>query len=199
MTADAKHPIQPMVIDDQGTLRFKKNLFVRHLLDSFQGGLNQLARLSYPREDYVQLMQLIGYSLGGFGELSCVTDEDYEAAEKEVIDFKGVRLADSRKNRIYIAGPMSGIPEHNFPAFNAAAESLRAAGWHVENPADHGAIEGAEWSDYLRYDIACLATCEAIALLPGWHKSKGACLEFSLAGSLGMRFFHRENKEWVES
>ena len=27
--------------------------------------------------------------------------------------------------RIYIAGPMTGMPEHNFPAFHAAAERFR--------------------------------------------------------------------------
>ena len=52
----------------------------------------------------------------------------------------------ARANRVYVAGPMTGIAEHNFPAFNAAAASLRAAGWHVENPADHGDVPGAAWT-----------------------------------------------------
>jgi hypothetical protein len=37
--------------------------------------------------------------------------------------------------RAYIAGPMTGLPEFNFPAFHAAAASLRARGFEVENPA----------------------------------------------------------------
>ncbi|WP_440132142.1 DUF4406 domain-containing protein, partial [Escherichia coli] len=60
---------------------------------------------------------------------------------------------------------MTGHQNFNFPAFNAEADRLRAAGWHVENPADHGHVDGAEWADYLRYDIWRLATCEAIHLL----------------------------------
>jgi len=91
-----------------------------------------------------------------------------------------VRLAPSR------AGPMSGLPEFNFPAFNAEAAALRAQGFAVLNPAEHGIVDGADWADYLRHDIAGLASCERIHLLPGWSKSKGARLEHSIAVALGM-------------
>lgn len=46
--------------------------------------------------------------------------------------------------RIYLAGPMTGLPEHNFPAFHAEAARLRGLGYHVENPAEHGVIDGFE-------------------------------------------------------
>ncbi|MBF3131496.1 DUF4406 domain-containing protein, partial [Pseudomonas aeruginosa] len=52
--------------------------------------------------------------------------------------------------RIYLAGPMTGLPEHNFPAFHAEAARLRSLGYQVENPAEHGEIPGFEWADYLR-------------------------------------------------
>lgn len=78
-----------------------------------------------------------------------------------------VLLDADREMRVYIAGPMTGLADYNFPAFNAMADKMRAAGWHVESPADHGLVPGAEWADYLRYDIGCLASCEAIMLLPG--------------------------------
>ena len=102
------------------------------------------------------------------------------------MDNAGVQLAASRLGRAYLAGPMTGFDDYNFPAFNAEADRLRAAGWHVENPADHGVVDRADWADYLRYDIGRLATCEAIALLPGWSKSKGARLEVTIAKALGM-------------
>ena len=97
-----------------------------------------------------------------------------------------VPLADSRKGRIYVAGPMTGYEDHNFPAFNDAADALRTAGHEVINPADHGLVPGAEWADYLRADIALLSTCESVYLLRGWEKSKGAQLEVAIATSLGM-------------
>ena len=36
--------------------------------------------------------------------------------------------------RLYLAGPMSGIKDFNFPAFNEAAEHLRKLGYEVFNP-----------------------------------------------------------------
>jgi len=96
------------------------------------------------------------------------------------------RLREERGSRIYIAGPMTGLPDLNFPAFNAAAVKLRSGGWHVENPAEHGVVPSAEWGDYLRWDLARMMTCGTIYLLPGWEKSKGARLEHQVATALGM-------------
>ena len=90
------------------------------------------------------------------------------------------------ERRIYVAGPMTGLPDLNFPAFEAAAAILRAEGWHVENPSDHGVVWGLDWQDYLRYDLGRLATCAAIYLLPGWSRSKGAMLEVNIARQLEM-------------
>lgn len=88
------------------------------------------------------------------------------------------------KNRVYVAGPMTGIPEFNFPAFNAKAKELRDQGFQVVNPAEHGVHDWATWEDYLRYDLAQMATCGAIYFLPGWEKSKGARFESSIARML---------------
>lgn len=92
--------------------------------------------------------------------------------------------------RIYIAGPMTGIKDLNFPAFHAAAVKLRAFGHHVENPAEINADPEAAWADCMRQDIARLVTCTAIYLLPGWELSRGAKLEAHIAESLGMAFLH---------
>lgn len=61
----SKHPIQPLVTDEHGTVRFKANAIVRDLLDySSRGGfgLNEIAVRAYNREDREQFAQLIGYS-----------------------------------------------------------------------------------------------------------------------------------------
>ena len=89
--------------------------------------------------------------------------------------------------RIYVAGPMTGLPDHNFPAFMAAAAKLRDQGHHVENPADGGLVDGWTWADYMRRCIGQLITCDTIALLPNWHTSRGAMIELRLAEDLGMR------------
>jgi hypothetical protein len=89
--------------------------------------------------------------------------------------------------RIYLSGPMSNLPELNFPAFHAAAVSLRASGYEVINPAEITTDPDANWEDCLRLDIAQLVTCVGIALLPGWENSRGAKLEKHIAEALGMR------------
>jgi hypothetical protein len=90
---------------------------------------------------------------------------------------------------------MTGIAELNFPAFNQEAERLRAEGLQVLNPADHGIVDGADWADYLRHDIAGLSSCERIHLLRGWTKSKGACLEMTIAKALGMTVTYQVDAE----
>ena len=114
---------------------------------------------------------------------------------KQLTQAGRVQLARARRNRVYVAGPMSGMPGHNFPAFNAAADSLRAQGRHVENPAEHGEVDGATWADYMHCDVAMLASCSAIHLLPGWSKSRGATLEAYIAAALGMQFQYAEGAE----
>ncbi len=75
-----KHPTQPAGLDDHGVLRFKPNKIVRHLVDNGSITLNDIAVMPFSTEDRVQLAQLIGYSLSGFGELHYVSDDDYERA-----------------------------------------------------------------------------------------------------------------------
>ncbi|MFL1531690.1 MULTISPECIES: DUF4406 domain-containing protein [Pseudomonas] len=98
----------------------------------------------------------------------------------------GVTLRAARANRAYVAGPMTGIADFNYPAFNDVADHLRAQGFEVENPADHGIVEGAQWADYMAYDLTRLGLCGVIALLPDWEKSQGARLEVLIAERLGM-------------
>lgn len=77
-----QHPIQPLETDKHGTLRFKQNAIVNHLLNNGGIDLNQLACIDFSQEDREQFAQLIGYSLGGFSELSYVSDVTYATASK---------------------------------------------------------------------------------------------------------------------
>lgn len=89
--------------------------------------------------------------------------------------------------RIYIAGPMSGLPGLNFQAFHREAARLRAMGLEVVNPAEINTDPLAGWNECMRADIAQLITCDSICLLPGWEHSRGATLERHIASQLGMQ------------
>lgn len=73
-----KHPMQPLDLVD-GVIRFRENKIVRFLAE---GRLNEIAEMDFSPEDRMQLAQLIGYSLSGYGDLSYVTDKDYAKAEE---------------------------------------------------------------------------------------------------------------------
>lgn len=93
------------------------------------------------------------------------------------------------KTRVYVAGPMSGLPDANYPAFYAAASKLRTLGYAVENPAENpepAAGAADPWREYMRMGITQLMRCDAIVMLPGWEKSPGAKIEHALAGQLGI-------------
>jgi hypothetical protein len=99
--------------------------------------------------------------------------------------------------RIYIAGPMTGLPDLNFPAFARAARRLRAAGHTVVSPAEVNPDHSMPWEQCMRRDIPELCTCEAIALLPGWEDSRGARLEAQIAGALRMRVLRLDAEGFV--
>lgn len=105
--------------------------------------------------------------------------------------------------RIYLAGPMRGIPEFNFPAFDAAAKALRKNGHEVFNPAERDrsvgfstkgltgnedlAAEGFSLREALAADTEYISKrADAVALLPNWENSSGVAAEIALARALGL-------------
>ena len=88
---------------------------------------------------------------------------------------------------IYLAGPMSGLPNFNHDAFNAAARALRATGAQVCNPAENGLPANAPWEQHMRRDLRAMLLCDLIVLLPGWENSRGANLEVQIARALGIK------------
>lgn len=100
--------------------------------------------------------------------------------------------------KLYIAGPMTGLPKYNFPAFNAAAAHLRGMGHEVVNPAELPAPDDPTWENYLRGALRAMLTCEAVVLLPGWVKSNGARLERMVADRLRMPVYDYAHFEITE-
>lgn len=110
--------------------------------------------------------------------------------------------------KFYLAGPMSGIPQFNFPAFFAAAATLRAQGYEIVSPAEIDNDEdkgyalkspdgspdkraGAKtWGDFLSRDVKLVADqVSGVIFLPDWHRSRGAKLEaFTALLSGGKQF-----------
>lgn len=109
-----------------------------------------------------------------------------------------------RRRKIYIAGPMRGIPFYNFPEFDRAAEKLFNEGWDPVNPAEldrelgyhpedmpvnfdwNSIPEGFPLKAIVAKDIDALTECDAIYMLAGWEKSKGAKAEVAVAMWLGL-------------
>ncbi|BBP95948.1 hypothetical protein BSFA1_10770 [Burkholderia sp. SFA1] len=89
--------------------------------------------------------------------------------------------------KLYIAGPMSGYPELNFPAFHAEAARLRAMGFEIVNPAEIDVGPNPDWLTAMRADIKQLVDCDGVVLLPGADESPGARLEQAIARGLGLR------------
>lgn len=89
--------------------------------------------------------------------------------------------------KLYLAGPMTGYPELNFPLFHAEAARLRALGFEIVNPAEINSDPSAEWLECMRADIKQLVDCDGVALLPNWSASRGASIEHNLARDLGLR------------
>lgn len=100
-----------------------------------------------------------------------------------------------RVSKLYIAGPMTGYPSCNYPAFADAARHLRGAGYDVVDPSEFGG-EGTHYVDLLRDDIRAMLDCRGVAVLEGWWESGGARNEVSVAGVLLMPV--RPVAEWLE-
>lgn len=120
--------------------------------------------------------------------------------------------------RIYIAGPMTGRPRFNFPAFDYATCLWRDAGWKVVSPADltreiwrerfgtefdpgnaeHVATTTPMYREFMAVDFAQLCGCDAIAMLPGSDRSRGATLELSVARALGLEVYDAETFQHLE-
>jgi hypothetical protein len=113
--------------------------------------------------------------------------------------------------KVYVAGPMRGYPEFNFPAFRAASAMLREKGFTVFSPAEKDeSIHGTDFSS--KYTTGSLeeATKDGFSLrralgddlewickeattiymLKGWEKSAGANAEWATAKALGLEIFY---------
>ena len=102
--------------------------------------------------------------------------------------------------RLYVAGPMTGLPGYNYPAFDGAAALLAERGYPVENPTENeqlfkDRVGPPHYTEYLRAGLAQLLRCDGVATLEGWWNSGGARWEVQTAGMLGLEV--RPVAEWL--
>ena len=116
-----------------------------------------------------------------------------------------------KKQTIYVAGPMRGYEDFNYPAFHEAERILESIGWDVVNPAkmDAEELDKKEGVDPLTFDPhkstedqetlrhllsrdleAVAKKCTAIYMLDGWEESRGAQAEWQLARALGIKIYY---------
>lgn len=90
--------------------------------------------------------------------------------------------------KVYITGPMTGVPNFNRVAFLKAEALLTNLGYQVVNPARlDGGDTTQSWLYYILRDLYFLSQCDAIYQLPNWKKSTGAMVEFLVAQKLGLK------------
>jgi hypothetical protein len=92
----------------------------------------------------------------------------------------------------YLAGPMTGIPQSNFPLFDRVAKLLREQGFKIVTPSEldlphvrkeamaseTGTAHASQWGEFLSRDVKVIADgVGGIILLPDWQVSRGAKLE----------------------
>lgn len=116
--------------------------------------------------------------------------------------------------KVYIAGPMTGKPLYNFPAFDKATAEWEGAGWDVVSPAEMTRIiwretfgrefdpattdtSAADYRMFMRADLLAVMDVDALALLDGWEKSRGASLEVAVASIFGKKFYLAESRAEV--
>lgn len=103
--------------------------------------------------------------------------------------------------KIYISGPMTGVENYK-QIFEEYEKKLTELGFTVFNPAWFDYKQGWDYDEILELDLAALQKCEAIFMLPGWEKSKGACIEYGYAMAKGLNIMHmsylEEARKWEE-
>lgn len=101
--------------------------------------------------------------------------------------------------KIYLSGPMTGLPDLNYPAFAAAAAALRSLGHEVYNPQEwEDSNNFGKFNHILAFDDYCryiVREADVVIMLPGWKNSPGATAESSVARAV--RKPSREFEEFI--
>lgn len=94
--------------------------------------------------------------------------------------------------KVYLSGPMTGHPDYK-ERFGEIAAELEEDGYTVLNPA--ALPKGLNYGEYFPICIAMIEAAETVLMIPGWHQSKGACMEHMYAKTVGKAIAYYDEKE----
>lgn len=138
-------------------------------------------------------------------------ERNEEAIRSNVSASYGLSPSESVGRSVYIAGPMRGIPELNFPEFYRIAAKWEKQGWRVVNPAqmdkEHGYVPTKTQTSFanlsieqaMARDLPAVASVDAIALMRGWERSQGANMELKHAIEMGKHVYDAETFRRVKA
>lgn len=84
--------------------------------------------------------------------------------------------------RVYISGPITGVPDY-MDKFAETEKELKEKSYTVVNPAkiNYGMPEDMTYEEYMEIDIRLIELCDAIYMIRGWEMSRGANREYGYA------------------
>lgn len=84
--------------------------------------------------------------------------------------------------KIYLSGPISGLPPTEVhEKFAAAEQYFKDQGIETVNPLKNGLPASAPWREHMLRDLELLSECDTVYMMKGWKRSKGARVEFATA------------------
>lgn len=95
---------------------------------------------------------------------------------------------ETKPGTIYVCGPITNIPENNFPAFKKVQEVLDSEA--ISNIIPHEIFDGIDTkdfthNDFMKYCVSHLAFCDKVITLKGWESSVDATMEVRIARAMG--------------